>query len=423
MQEIKAQITSRMAHHFHLIRQATLRLVDPLQTEDFTIQASEDVSPTKWHLAHTTWFFETFVLTKYMSYYRVFKSNYDYLFNSYYESVGPFHSRQNRGLLTRPTVEEIYSYRSYVDHHMMILLGSNHEEIKDIEALVEIGLNHEQQHQELILTDIKFNFYQNPLLPVYKETIDHTPTAPTTNEMITFRGGLVEIGTSNSTRFSFDNERPRHKVWLDPYRLASYPVTNKEYIAFIEDGGYENPSYWLSDGWETVKREGWTAPLYWRKQWGKWMIYTLSGEQLLKLEEPVCHVSFYEADAFARWKGKRLPTEAEWEHAAESLKVEGNFADSGYSHPRCHSSKNEKLKKIYGDVWEWTQTPYTPYPRSKPLDGALGEYNVKFMCNQMVLRGGSCATPLSHIRPTYRNFFQPEKRWQFSGLRLAEDAE
>ncbi|OMP66337.1 ergothioneine biosynthesis protein EgtB [Domibacillus epiphyticus] len=414
-------LAERAVTHYSGIRTFTEELVQPLEIEDFIVQSTSDVSPPKWHMAHTTWFFERFVLKPFKESYQEFHPHFDYLFNSYYETIGTFHPRYKRGVLARPTIEEVYTYRKHVDENIVELLenldDSLLEEVKD---LLEIGLHHEQQHQELLLTDIKYNFFQNPLKPLYTQ-LKETAKEQTLMIFKEFQGGLVEIGYQGG-EFSFDNEHPRHKVWLEPYKLASRLVTNGEYLAFMKDGGYEKPQYWLSDGWAAVKNYGWTSPLYWKEDEQEWTQFTLSGEKPLNLEEPVCHVSFYEADAYARWAGKRLPTEAEWEYAAEGVAIEGNFVETQHFHPLSADLEAKGLLcKMYGDVWEWTSSAYGPYPGSKPMEGALGEYNAKFMCNQMVLRGGSCATPSSHIRATYRNFFQPEKRWQFSGIRLAED--
>ncbi|PLS18676.1 ergothioneine biosynthesis protein EgtB [Bacillus sp. M6-12] len=414
---IKDSLVSR----YKGVRLFTEQIVQPLVVEDFIIQANADSSPPKWHIAHTTWFFERFILKEYKKDYQELNPYFDYLFNSYYETIGPFHPRHKRGVLARPSVEEVFTYRKYVDENIVQLLeNSSDNVIEEIKGLIEIGMQHEQQHQELLITDIKYNFSQNPLYPVY------SPMKQSKNEQkpmlfIKFKGGLMEIGHSGED-FSFDNERPRHKIWLEPFTLANRPVTNLEYLLFMEDGGYKKPQFWLSDGWAAVKKFGWESPLYWRQENKQWTQFTLSGEKLLNLDEPVCHVSFYEANAYARWAGKRLPTEAEWEVAAESVVTQGNFAENQYYHPVSAAlEEQEALFKMFGDVWEWTSSAYAPYPGSKPLEGALGEYNAKFMCNQMVLRGGSCATPSSHIRTTYRNFFQPEKRWQFTGIRLAED--
>lgn len=404
------------------IRNFTEELVKPLETEDYVIQSIEDVSPPKWHLAHTTWFFETFVLKPHMKNYNEFHPKFLYLFNSYYETVGPYFPRPSRGNLSRPTVYDVYKYREYVDSHMLDLMCAADEGLwKAIKPIVELGLHHEQQHQELLLTDIKYNFSINPLEPVYssKKVPQLIPEIPFTWHA--YEGGLVDIGHEGN-EFTFDNEGPRHKQWLQPYQIASRPVTNGEFKEFIDDQGYHKAQYWLSDGWNEIRKAGWAAPLYWEKIGDEWYYFTLSGFREIDWNEPVCHVSFYEADAFARWAGKRLPTEEEWEHTFSHVKKEGNFVESGYFHPVSSAScQGDSPSKGFGDVWEWTQSPYIPYPGNKPLEGGLGEYNAKFMCNQMVLRGGSCATSSTHIRLTYRNFFQPEKRWQFSGFRLAED--
>ncbi|MBZ5751060.1 ergothioneine biosynthesis protein EgtB [Metabacillus rhizolycopersici] len=407
---------------FTSIRKFTEHIVEPLEIEDFTIQAIPDVSPAKWHLAHTTWFFETFVLVPNNPSYRVFHPRFDYLFNSYYETIGNPFPRPHRGRLTRPSKQEVMDYRHYVEEHILNLLKESDEELRSkIGPIIEIGLNHEQQHQELLFTDIKYNFYVNPLRPVYRKKTQSSTSVNQPLNWEVFKEGLIKIG-HNGKGFSFDNESPRHKVWLESYEIASRPVTNGEFIEFIEDGGYEKVAYWLSDGWMAVKAEGWKAPLYWEKIDGAWYNFTLSGMREVDKNELVAHVSYYEADAYARWAGKRLPREAEWENAFSNQEIKGNFAESGFYHPYVGQEvENNGLQKGFGDVWEWTMSPYIPYPGNKPLDGALGEYNAKFMCNQMILRGGSCVTPLSHIRLTYRNFFQPEKRWQFSGIRLAGD--
>ncbi|MDN4523118.1 ergothioneine biosynthesis protein EgtB [Fictibacillus fluitans] len=413
----------KLVNEYAAVRSFTEKVVKPLNPEDFIIQSMEDASPPKWHLAHTTWFFERFLLKGYLADYNEFNIQFDYLFNSYYETAGPFHPRIERGLITRPSVEEVFGYRKHVDHYIKELLTSGRmdDQGEEIKSLIEIGLNHEQQHQELLLTDIKYNLSRNPLLPAYQtREKKETEREPEPVTYIEIEGGLIETG-NNGESFCFDNEKPVHKVWLNSYRLASRPVTNAEYCAFIDDGGYSKPQYWLSDGWSTVCKNKWEAPLYWFKRKEGWCTFTLAGEQRLHPNEPVCHVSFYEADAFARWSGKRLPTEEEWEYACCTQNIEGNLADTGRFHPQTAQRTDEPFLQIFGDVWEWTKSPYVSYPGNKPYEGTLGEYNAKFMCNQMVLRGGSCATPSSHIRPTYRNFFQPEKRWQFSGFRLAED--
>lgn len=409
--------------HFLKVRKFTEHIVEPLQIEDFVLQAIPDVSPAKWHLAHTTWFFERFVLKPYIQDYQEFHPQFDYLFNSYYETIGNPFPRPSRGMLSRPMLQEVTDYRHFVENHVLNLIKYADQELKlEIEPIIEIGINHEQQHQELLFTDTKYNFSVNPLKPVYRETVP-TADAPAVQELewISYDGELVEIG-HDGEGFAFDNESPRHKVWLNPYSIGSRPVTNREFIEFIEDGGYDKVQNWLSDGWSTVKKEGWKGPLYWEKINGDWHYFTLSGMCKVIGNEPVAHVSYYEADAYARWAKKRLPTEAEWENAFMDKEVNGNLADTGIYHPHVNENLRQGgLQQGFGDVWEWTMSPYTPYPGNQPLAGALGEYNAKFMANQMVLRGGSCVTPASHIRSTYRNFFQPEKRWQFSGFRLAKD--
>jgi len=414
-----------LTERFAEIREVSMRLVQPLEKEDFIIQSHPDVSPAKWHIAHTTWFFERMILKEFKSGYQEFNPTFDFLFNSYYNSIGPYQPRHERGVLSRPTVDEVIAYRNYVDGQIHELLSEPHssETKKELVKLIEMGLQHEQQHQELILMDVKYNFFVNPLLPVYLETEEISGSERSEHAFVEFEGGLIEIG-HNGEGFSFDNERPRHKVWLEPFQLATEPVTNGQYLEFIKSGGYEKPEYWLSDGWNVVKENNWKAPLYWLKnEEDEWEIYTLSGVKKLDPSEPVSHVSFYEADAFSRWKGKRLPTEAEWEHASQGFPIQGNFMDQGNYHPVSTSEESPEspLLKMFGDGWEWTSSAYSSYPGSKPLEGALGEYNAKFMSNQMILRGGSCATPASHIRETYRNFFPPDKRWQFSGFRLADD--
>lgn len=416
--------TTYLIEKFTTVREKTIELIDPLEPEDFVIQASSDVSPPKWHIAHTTWFFERMILQEYDPTYVVFNVRYNYLFNSYYNTIGPYQPRHQRGVLSRPTVTDIIAYRSHVDAAIESFLKQERGETlqKTIEGLIEMGLQHEQQHQELILMDVKYNFFVNPLLPAYREkTVVESVKGVEKTDYQTFEGGLVEIG-HDGNGFAFDNEGPVHKVWLNPFELATKPVTNGEFLAFIEAGGYETSEYWLSDGFQVIQQLGWKAPLYWMKDdSGEWSIFTLHGVEPLALDEPVCHVSFYEADAFSRWKGKRLPTEAEWEHAAKGVAKTGNMMGRGGYHPRPIEETEASLQAMFGDVWEWTASAYSPYPGSRPLEGALGEYNAKFMCNQMVLRGGACVTPDDHIRETYRNFFPPDKRWQFSGFRLAGD--
>jgi ergothioneine biosynthesis protein EgtB len=401
------------------VRFATVDLVASLSPEDCQVQSMPEASPAKWHLAHTTWFFEQFVLEPWCPGYRVFHERFAYLFNSYYEAVGPRHPRPHRGLLTRPTLAEVLRYRAHVDEHMAQFLARA-EPTSALQERVRLGLNHEQQHQELLLTDIKHALSRNPLEPAYREARGAQGEHPAPSELrwLPQRDGLVEIGAGPGIEFCFDNELPRHRTWLRPYWLGSRLVTNADYLEFIRDGGYEDPRLWLSDGWDTVQREGWRHPLYWSP--GLDSEFTLEGRRELHPAEPVCHVSLYEADAYARWAGARLPTEAEWENAAAALPLQGHFADAtGRLYPQ--PSRGAGLLQMFGDAWEWTSSAYSPYPGYRSAEGALGEYNGKFMCNQAVLRGGSCATPAGHVRASYRNFFQPWSRWQFSGLRLARD--
>jgi ergothioneine biosynthesis protein EgtB len=405
---------------FAQVRTHTRALAAPLTPEDQVIQSMPDVSPTKWHLAHTTWFFETFILKRHAPDYAVFDDAFHYLFNSYYEAEGPRHPRPRRGMLSRPSLETVAAYRRHVDEAMDNLIGEADEATwRAIAPLLELGVNHEAQHQELILMDIKHVFSENPLLPSYGAFAPTLVRDAPPLEWIDFKGGQIEIG-HDGAGFGFDNEHPRHRVWLEPFRLASRLVTNAEYLEFIRDGGYERPEFWLSDGWATINEDAWRAPLYWRARGGgDFEIFTLAGLQPINPAAPVCHVSYYEADAFARWAGRRLPREAEWEVAAVDAPVDGNLGEAGVLHPL--PAAHEGLAQLYGDVWEWTQSPYTSYPGFKPGPGAIGEYNGKFMCDQFVLRGGSAVTPPGHIRATYRNFFTARSRWAFSGIRLADD--
>ncbi|MGF1575474.1 MAG: ergothioneine biosynthesis protein EgtB [Cyanophyceae cyanobacterium] len=407
-----------LQERYQQVRQLSQDLCQPLKIEDYGIQSMADVSPPKWHLAHTTWFFETFLLQPNLRNYHLFHPRYGYLFNSYYETVGARHPRPERGLLSRPTVAEVYDYRAYIDQAMRVLL-KEHLGDPAIQGLVELGLHHEHQHQELLLTDIKHILATNPLRPSYSSDLPQASpaAAPSQEQWLDYPGGMVTLGADDQG-FAFDNERPRHPVYLQDYWLASRLVTQADYLDFIEAGGYRQAEWWLAEGWATIQNQGWQAPLYWEHQEGQWWVMTLAGLRPLAPQDPVCHVSYFEADAFARWKGRRLPTEAEWEAASTPLPLEGNFLSQGYLHPIAAQGIT-RPDQFFGDVWEWTQSPYTPYPGFKTAAGAVGEYNGKFMCNQMVLRGGSCATPHSHLRPTYRNFFPPATRWQFSGIRLA----
>jgi ergothioneine biosynthesis protein EgtB len=411
----------RLASRYCEVRSFTESLCEPLVAEDYVIQSMPDVSPAKWHLAHTTWFFETFVLERSSARHRG-NPHFHYLFNSYYNAAGPMHCRAKRGVISRPTVQETRAYRRQIDGQMADWFESAPaEEWRELEPVLVLGLHHEQQHQELLLTDIKHVFAQNPLYPLFRERRTNHGAKPPPLKWLQFSEGLYSIGHEGGG-FCFDNERPRHRVFLEPFQIASRPITNGEFLAFIEDGGYERPELWLSLGWFAVNDQKWTAPLYWEKRGGVWHTFTLAGLRRLEPSEPVCHVSYFEADAFARWAGARLPFEAEWEVAAAELPVRGNFADVENFHPMPPPSGSEEPAQMFGDVWEWTHSSYAPYPGYAPPQGALGEYNGKFMCNQYVLRGGSCATSRAHIRHTYRNFFPPEKQWQFSGIRLAKNA-
>lgn len=405
---------------YHTVRQATQALVADLTPEDCALQSMPDCSPTKWHLAHTSWFFETFVLEKYIADYQPFNPAFRVLFNSYYQSIGEQYARPRRALLTRPSLEEVKRYRQHIDKHMAALFEQSRFS-DDMAAIVELGIHHEQQHQELILTDLKHLFSFNPLHPIYHAHPGQISSAVKALRWIEYEGGLRSIG-HDGNGFAFDNEGPRHRVYLQPYQLASRLVTNGEFAAFIDAGGYDRPEFWLSDGWNKIRAEGWHHPLYWERCDETWYTHTLHGFVVLEPNEPASHISYYEADAYARFTGARLATEMEWEHAAESGARLGNFAESGQFHPVPLDLNDAGLQQMFGDVWEWTASSYSPYPGFKPPAGALGEYNGKFMSSQMVLRGGSCATPISHIRASYRNFFPPDARWQFSGIRLAQDA-
>jgi ergothioneine biosynthesis protein EgtB len=409
------------------VRHTTSDLAAPLTPEDCQLQAMADVSPPKWHLAHTTWFFEAFVLQPHAAGYRPFHERFGYLFNSYYQSVGAMHPRPQRGVLSRPSLADVYAYRRHVDEAVAALLGrADDGALERLAFLVTLGLHHEQQHQELLLMDTKYNFGANPLLPTYREgSPAPSAAAPAPLRWVELPGGLHEVGHEGAHPgfggFAYDNETPRHVVALRPYRLASRLVTCGEWLAFVEDGGYRRPDLWLSDGWAARCQHHWRAPLYWEPvEGGGWQVFTLCGPRPLAADEPVCHVSFYEADAYARWAGRRLPTEAEWEVAAARQVLRGNLLDDGALHPR-RAPDGEELSQLFGDVWEWTASPYVGYPGFRPLTGSLGEYNGKFMANQWVLRGGACVTPRSHLRATYRNFFYPHQRWPFAGLRLAEE--
>ncbi|MGI4827800.1 MAG: ergothioneine biosynthesis protein EgtB [Janthinobacterium lividum] len=435
-----ANAAASLLHRFRSVRADTMRFLAPLTPEDMMVQSSPEASPVKWHIAHTSWFFETFVLSEFVAAYKPFDPNFRWLFNSYYKALGEMPEKKLRASFSRPLLDQILAYREHVDAAITRLLSHTPED----EALrrVALGLEHERQHLELAATDIKHAFFTNPLQPAYAPQRAQEDTemamAPPLDWMpyspgFPGRPGVVEVGISpdpaSIEAFAFDNETPRHPVYLQPFRLASRLATCAEYLAFMDEEGYSRPELWLSEGWNTVENEGWQAPLYWRRDpatHSGWSVFTLHGWQPLDelSETPVCHLSFFEADAFARWSGFRLPTEFEWEYIATSLPVQGNLLESDRWHPQTAASvptESHQPQQMFGDVWEWTASPYTGYPGYHALPGALGEYNGKFMSSQIVLRGGSCVTPASHIRATYRNFFGPATRWQFSGVRLARD--
>ena len=420
---------SALADRYDAVRAQTERLTAPLEVEDYVVSSMPDVSPTKWHLAHTSWFFETFVLAEHAPAYRSPNPRYAYLFNSYYVQAGERHCRAKRGLVTRPTVREVFAYRAHVDEGMRQLIARIGDDAgHPAAALIELGLHHEQQHQELLLTDIKHVLWTNPLRPAYREAIatDDRALAGGDQAWVDFSGGIASIG-HREAGFAFDNEGPPHRVFLEPYRLASRLATIGEYLAFVEDTGYARPELWLSGGLATVQDRRWEGPLYWERDAdGRWTEFTLGGTRRLDgaaLDEPVCHVSYYEADAFARWAGRRLPTEFEWEAAARDTAVDGTFVEAERFHPAPAPDgvrDANGLRQLYGDTWQWTQSAYVGYPNYRPSHGAIGEYNGKWMADQWVLRGASCATPRSHARVTYRNFFPSDARWQFTGIRLAD---
>jgi len=408
-----------LANRFNSIRDFSMELTHPLETEDFVVQAMTNTSPVKWHLAHVSWFFETFLLEKVYPEYESLHPQYSYIFNSYYLQTGEPHERSKRGLLTRPTVGEVIEYREYVNGEVInFLKDATEDQLKKFGPVLEIGINHEQQHQELMVTDFKYLLGQNPLYPVYKKTELSESRQVSSLQWVRFKEGIYEIG-NRGDEFTYDNELPRHRRFLESFAITDRLITNGEYLDFINDDGYNRSELWLDDGWAAVNKKNWVAPLYWIHKDGEWFNFTLSGLRKVDLNEPVTHVSYYEADAFARWADARLATEGEWEVAAGKLEYEGNFVEEGFFHPRPLQNHRKGMKQMYGDVWEWTKSSYDAYPGYKPLPGALGEYNGKFMNSQYVLRGGSCATPQSHIRKTYRNFFYPDARWQFNGIRLA----
>jgi ergothioneine biosynthesis protein EgtB len=411
--------TRSLADRYVAVRAATERLCTPLVVEDYVVSSMADVSPTKWHLAHTSWFFETFLVVPNDERYVARHPRYAFLFNSYYVQAGERHCRAQRGLVTRPTVDEVYAYRRYVDEAVVALCNRLADEPEHpFWTVLELGLHHEQQHQELLVTDIKHVFWTNPMRPTYLEAASPAP-APVAQGWHQVSEGVRTIGHT-AEGFAFDNEGPVHKTYLHPFSLAHRLVTNAEYAAFIADGGYRQVALWMSKGWSAIREANWGAPLYWEEHDGVWHEFTLSGTAPIVPHAPVTHISYYEADAYARWAGCRLPTEFEWETVAREFPVTGRFVESGMYHPSADETPG--MQQLYGDVWQWTQSAYVPYPGFRPSPGAIGEYNGKWMCDQWVLRGASCATPRSHARLTYRNFFPSDARWQFTGLRLAADA-
>ena len=425
--------SSALATRFAQVRATTENLAAPLSSEDANLQSMPDASPAKWHLAHTSWFFETFILERFDADFTPFNHAFRVLFNSYYNAVGDKHPRAERGLISRPNLAEVLAYRQHVTARIAELLPTLEVNDAEFAALMWLGCNHEEQHQELILTDVKHLLSKNPLKPAYAKRWPLTAIQGRKPRWVDYRGGLIEIGRDpdrEGAGFAFDNEGPRHQVFLEPFELAAYPVTHGDFAAFIAAGGYTRAEWWLSMGWDWVQASRVAAPLYWEQRDGGWHTFTLRGMVPIDAHTPICHINYFEADAFARWastqtqwQGARLPREAEWEHAARGAEIDGNFLESRALHPLA--LRDEKVSsqpsQLFGDVWEWTQSAYLPYPRFRAAEGAVGEYNGKFMCSQFVLRGGSCATPQQHIRATYRNFFPPDARWQFSGLRLARD--
>lgn len=406
---------------YRQVRALSEQLCEPLAVEDYNLQAVAETSPLKWHLAHTSWFFEAFLLKPFVTAYSSPCADYEYLFNSYYNGIGEQYPRAKRSLLSRPSVEQVYQYRYQIDQAMQALLSSSLMESEQLQQTCILGLHHEQQHQELMLTDLKYNFFQNPLLPAYRALPDDYPQHQSQNaaelEWREYRGGKIELGY-NGDGFCFDNELPRHEVIIQDFMLADRLVSNREFLEFIQAGGYQQAQWWLSDGWSVLQSQGWTAPLYWLHRDGQWYQFTLYGLQPMDWSAPVCHISAYEADAFARWSDARLPTESEWEYVAKEASLAGQFLDSMLLQPQAAQDAITS-SQLFGYCWQWTSSSYAAYPGFRPASGAVGEYNGKFMCNQLVLRGGSCASSRSHLRPSYRNFFYPADRWQFSGLRLA----
>ncbi|MDZ4816147.1 MAG: ergothioneine biosynthesis protein EgtB [Verrucomicrobiota bacterium] len=416
----------QLLHQYRAVRSFTESLTVGLSGEDQASQGDWFCSPVKWHLGHTTWFFETFFLLPHLPRYKAFDSQWHALFNSYYNSLGEQFPQAKRGMLSRPSLVEVQKYRHIVDHAMEQFFQTVLPFQRELVPILHLGLNHEQQHQELIVTDIKYLFYQNPLHPKYHdshqfETFGTREFKKEEASWHPFEAGMYEIGAQGQ-EFRFDNEGPRHKWYSQGFRLAKHLVTNGDYLEFMEDGGYRKSGLWMSAGWKEVQEKGWASPLYWQKMDSDWQLFTVAGMKSVSSDEPVCHISFFEADAYARWAGARLPLEQEWEVAAAGIAIDGNFIESRKFHPSANAKlASGSICQLFGDVWEWTSSPYCAYPGYKPDPGTLGEYNGKFMSQQMVLRGGSCATPVSHIRSTYRNFFYPNMRWQFQGIRLAQD--
>jgi ergothioneine biosynthesis protein EgtB len=411
----RAVETPDLTARYLAVRQQTLKLCEPLEVEDFVAQSMDDVSPAKWHIAHVTWFFETFMLRPHRPGYQAFDPAFEVLFNSYYNTVNEPFPRPRRGLLTRPTVDRVMAYRSHVDEAMLDWLIAGLD--PSLYNTLELGLNHEQQHQELLLMDLKHVLFQNPLYPAYVESAEPEPGITEPLGWQSFPAGEFELGHPGEG-FCFDNETPRHRVLLADHQLGDRLITNGEYLQFVRDGGYQQPLLWLSDGFSTIQREGWEHPLYWVYRDGDWFEFTLFGLKPLEPSAPVTHVSLYEADAFASWSQARLPTEAEWEHCARNALIDGNFSDTGHFHPR-QPTGTRGIRQLFGEVWQWTGSAYQAYPGFQAAAGAIGEYNGKFMCNQQVLRGGCCLTPVDHMRASYRNFYYPHQRWPFTGIRLA----
>ena len=417
---MEEQERARLLQDFERIRQQSQQLTEGLTEADMQLQSMEDASPTKWHLAHTTWFFEEFILQSFLPGFKPYHEEFRFLFNSYYEAVGKRHQRPLRGMLSRPSLNQILQYRDAINEQILALLDQQHGQQVKILTLLELGLHHEMQHQELLVTDILHALSIHPFFPAVKPATEkNTASAINSQEFTSYEGGLIQIG-HQGVDFYYDCESPRHSYFQAPYAIGNRLITNGQWLEFMRDKGYHTATLWLSEGWARCCSEQWQAPLYWHQQDGQWFQYGLDGLQPLDMNAPVCHISYFEADAFATWAGQRLPTEQEWEWAATQQPIEGNFLEQQHWRP-LQASNQSSIQQLYGHVWEWTQSTFSPYPGFRIADGAIGEYNGKFMCGQFVLRGGSCATPKQQIRPTYRNFFYPHQRWQFSGLRLAKD--